>query len=63
MRTITRDFFSEVFDEAILDYTRNRFISPEECDELKAAITLRLNEKLEDEILDNAKIILTFSGI
>ena len=63
MKTITKDFFSEVFDDAILEYTKNRFISDEECAELKEAITSRLNEKLEDEILDNAKIILTFSGI
>ena len=63
MTKITTDFFSEVFDSAIVNYTKNRFISEEECDELKLAITERLNEKLYSEILDNAKIILTFINV
>lgn len=63
MKKITTDFFEKVFEESIIEYTKNRFISEEEYEELKESIVTSLEERLAGEKFEDGKIVLTFTDI
>lgn len=63
MKKITNEFFGNVFDDAIIEYTKNRFISDDEIDELKSAFATILEERLVKEVLGDGTITFTVNTL
>lgn len=63
MKRVTEDFFKNVFDSAIIEYTRNRFISEEEISDLKKNLIEAFDRKIEHEIIEDATIVLTVDAL
>ncbi len=61
MKRVTTDFISLLLDEAILEYTKNRFISEDEIKELKSTIIVAAEERVKSEVIGTGELTLTFN--
>lgn len=64
MKQLTKEFFEKVFEESILEYSKHRFISEEEIQELVDNFLVVLDKKiLREQFDDSGRIGLTVSNI
>lgn len=63
MKRLTSDFLNKVMDNAILEYTRNRFISEDEIDDLKKCFSAAFDERIERETADESMLVLTVNNL
>lgn len=60
MKRVTADFMSTLIDEAIIEYTKNRFISDSEVEELKVAFLAAADLRITKEVIGAGEINLNF---
>jgi len=63
MKKLTNEFFGKVLNEALLEYTKNRFISEDEINELTACFMTVLESKIDEEKLEDSKIVVVFNDL
>jgi hypothetical protein len=54
MKQLTKSFFDKAFEESILEYSKHRFISEEEIQELIETFSNVLDKKILREQFDDA---------
>lgn len=63
MKTITENFFNKVFEEVAIEYTKNRFMSEEEFEDLKKCFLGVIDEKIIGENFAENRIALSLTDI